>query len=131
MPSDITIRLAAITDETHIQEVNEEVFDYPEEVIAYINSRQIFLFEKAGDLVGFGIFSQCIPGRQDFDIGMLVVEKFRRQGYASQILRYLIEHCRKKDWRPGAGCYITNTPSRKSLEKVGFIAGYRLLEFAF
>jgi GNAT superfamily N-acetyltransferase len=131
MPSDITTRLAEVADETRIQEVNEEVFDYPEEVIAYINAHQIFLFEKAGDLVGFGIFSRCIPGRQDFDIGMLVVNKYRRQEFASQILRYLIEYCRKNNWRPGAGCYVTNLPSRRSLEKVGFIARYRLLEFAF
>jgi GNAT superfamily N-acetyltransferase len=131
MPENLTVRLAGPEDESTIQGVNEEVFDSPEEVTEYINSGQIFLFELGSDLVGFGIYSCCIPGRMDYDIGMLVVEKYRRQGYACQILRYLINFCLGNGWRVGAGCYILNTPSRRSLEKVGFIARYRLLEFIF
>lgn len=131
MQHNLTVRLAGPQDETTIQNVNEEVFDYPEEVTEYINSGQLFLFESGGDLVGFGIYSCCIPGRMDYDIGMLVVERYRRQGYACQILRYLTNFCLGKGWRVGAGCYILNTPSRRSLEKVGFNARYRLLEFTF
>jgi RimJ/RimL family protein N-acetyltransferase len=130
-PPDIQVRLAEPSDEARIQEINEEIFDHPDEVPAYINARQIFLFEKIGDLVGFGIFSRCIPNRPNFDIGMLVIKKYRRNGYACQILRYLINYCRQNGWQVGAGCHSDNLASRRALEKTGFFARYRLVEFSF
>jgi GNAT superfamily N-acetyltransferase len=128
---DIIVRFAGMEDEMKIVDVNEEVFDYDAEVHEYILGQKILLFEKGGELLGFGIFSQVIEGRPDFDIGMLVCKKFRRQGYGSLIIRTLVNYCRKKGWHPVAGCGIGNVGSRRCLENNGFAARYRLLTFSF
>jgi RimJ/RimL family protein N-acetyltransferase len=127
----ITIRRAVMADEARIIAVNEEVFDHPEEVSEYIQARQILLFEIGNRLVGFGIYSPVFPGRQDYDIGMLITPEYRKQGYGAFIIQYLINFCRQNGWNFSAGCDINNIGSRRCLEKAGFDARYRLLEFSF
>ncbi|MRS01998.1 N-acetyltransferase [bacterium] len=129
--ADVTARQATIDDEKHIIEINEEVFDHDHEVLEYINKKQLLIFEKEGIPVGFGIFSRVIEGRPDFDIGMLVEKGFRGQGLGQFIISYLAEYCISRGWRPVAGCAVENIASRRTLEKAGFIAGYRMLEFSF
>jgi GNAT superfamily N-acetyltransferase len=131
LPVDLTIRPAEIKDEAIIINVNEEIFESDDEVTEYIEKGQILLFEKGSDLVGFGIFARVIEDRAEFDIGMLVTKEYRRQGYGRRIIRYMADYCQQKGWRPICGCAIENVASRRTLEKAGFIAGYRLLEFAF
>jgi len=129
--SAITVRPAKIEDEKHIIEVNEEVFDHDDEVLEYINRKQLLIFEKGSTPVGFGIFSRVIEGRPDFDIGMLVEKDFRGQGIGQHIISTLADYCIKNGWRPIAGCAIENIASRRTLEKAGFVAGYRMLAFDF
>lgn len=128
---EITVRPATLEDERHIIKVNEEVFDHDHEVLEYINKQQLLIFEKEHTPVGFGIFSRVIEGRPDFDIGMLVEKDFRGQGVGQFIIGYLAAYCTKNGWRPIAGCAAENVGSRRTLEKAGFFAGYRLLEFSF
>ncbi len=130
-PSGITVRRADMADESQIIAVNEEVFDHPEEVGQYIQAQQIFLFEKENNLVGFGIYSPVICGREDYDIGMLITPEFRHKGYGTFIIQYLVNFCRQNGWNPNAGCAVENTASRKCLEKAGFVTRHRLLKFLF
>ncbi|MBK7453354.1 MAG: GNAT family N-acetyltransferase [Anaerolineales bacterium] len=130
IPGALTIRLAQAKDKQKIIGINEEIFERDEEVQDYIRKEQIFLFEKDKEIIGFGIFARVIEGRQEFDIGMLVDRKYRRQGYGEFITRYLVNHCQKNGWRAICGCAIENTGSRRCLENAGFISRYRLLEFA-
>ena len=130
-PPELTVRRAELADETQIIAVNEEVFDNPEEVGQYIRAQQIFLFEKEGNLVGFGIYSPVIRGRKDYDIGMLITPPYRKQGYGVEIIRYLVNFCRQNGWNPYAGCAAENIGSRKCLEKAGFITRHRLIKFLF
>jgi GNAT superfamily N-acetyltransferase len=129
--SDITARPATIEDESHIIEINEDVFDHDYEVLEYINKQQLLIFEIEHTPVGFGIFSRVIEGRLDFDIGMLVEKEYRHQGVGQYIISYLADFCIKNGWRPVAGCGVENIGSRRTLEKAGFIADYRMLEFYF
>ncbi len=128
---EISVRQATIADEKHIIEINEEVFDHDHEVLEYIHKKQLLIFEKEGTPVGFGIFSRVIEGRPDFDIGMLVEKGFRGQGLGQFIISYLADYCFSWGWRPVAGCAVDNIASRRTLEKAGFIADYRMLEFSF
>jgi len=129
--SSILVRPATSEDERHIIEINEEVFDHDYEVLEYVNKKQLLIFEKDQTTIGFGIFSRVIEGRQDFDIGMLVDKNFRGRGLGRLIISYLANYCAKNGWRPIAGCAVNNIGSRRCLEKAGFVAGYRLLEFDF
>jgi L-amino acid N-acyltransferase YncA len=128
---DISIRPATVKDEQLIVGMNEEVFEQEEEVKAYIENKQILLFEKEKEVLGFGIFARVIEGRPEFDIGVLVDRKYRGRGYGEYIIRYLVNYCRQNGWRAICGCAIENEGSRRSLEKAGFIGRYRLLEFVF
>lgn len=128
---ELRIRFAESEDEPHIAAINEEVFEHDDEIRAVIKNRSLLIFENAHDIVGFGIFQRIIPGRPEFDIGMLVDRKYRRQGYGSYIIRYLAEYCRRNGDRPICGCAIENVGSRRCLENAGYIARYRLLEFTF
>lgn len=128
---EITVRTAIAEDESHVIEVNEEVFDHDHEVLEYINKQQFLIFEKEHTPIGFGIYSRVIEGRPDFDIGMLVEKEYRHQGVGQYIISYLADFCIKNGWRPVAGCAVENIGSRRTLEKAGFTAGYRLLEFYF
>jgi GNAT superfamily N-acetyltransferase len=128
---DITIRFPAMEDKEVIKEINEDIFESEEEINYYIENKKMFLFEKGTEMAGFGVFSRVINGRPEFDIGMCVNKKFRRQGLGTYILKYLVGYCEKNGWRPIGGCAIENTASRRCLENAGFTADYRLLEFTF
>ncbi len=130
-PPGLVIRKGIPADEVAIITVNEHVFDHPSEVIQYIRSEQIILFEINNNLAGFGIFSPVYPGRPEHDIGMLVTPDFRNKGIGRIIVRHLIDYCEMNGWKPSAGCAIENTASRRCLEKSGFVATHRLLEFNF
>ena len=130
IPGALTVRLATARDTQKIIGINEEIFERDEEVREYIRKEQIFLFEKDKEIIGFGIFAWVVEGRQEFDIGMLVDRKYRRQGYGEFIIRYLVNHCQKNGWHAICGCAIENIGSRRCLENAGFISRYRLLEFA-
>jgi len=128
---DIVIRFAAQEDEQHIAAINEEIFDHEDEIREVIKKHNMFIFEHGSNIIGFGIFQQVIPGRPDYDIGMLVDRSYRRQGYGAYIIRYLVDYCKRHNYRPICGCAIENEASRRCLERVGYIARYRLLECTF
>lgn len=125
----VTTRLAEKADEAYIIEINEEIFDHPEEIAETIANKNMLLFEKGDTVIGFGIFQRTIAGRPEFDIGMLVNREFRRQGYGAYILRYLMNYCEEHGYRPTGGCAIENLASRRCLERVGYKAQYRMLAF--
>lgn len=131
IPFELSVRLASMKDEQQIIKINEEVFDHDDEVAEYIEKGQLLIFEHDKEVAGFGIFARVIEGRNDFDIGMLVDVKYRRRGLGEYIIRYLADYCEQQGWHPVCGCAIDNIGSRRSIEKAGFIAGYRLLEIIF
>lgn len=128
---DISVSIALPQDFKMIQSINEEVFETEEEINDYLKRKQILLFKKDEEIIGFGIFAPVIIGRDDYDIGMCVCKEYRRQGFGELIIRFLIEHCILNGWRPIAGCDIHNVASRKCLEKAGFIAHHRMLQINF
>lgn len=125
----VTIRFAEPDDAQQMAAVNEEVFDNEEEINEVIANHNLFIFEHERDLIGVGLFQRVIAGRPEFDIGMLVAPKYRRQGYGTAIIHYLADYCQQQGWRPICGCAIENTASRRCLEKAGYIGRYRMLEF--
>ena len=109
--------------------MNEELFESEEEITMVIRNKNMLLFEKNNTIIGCGIFQRVIQGRNEFDIGMLVDKKYRKQGYGTFIIQYLTEYCHSQGWRPTCGCDVKNSASRKCLEKAGYITKHRLLEF--
>lgn len=125
----VTIRFAEPHDAQQIAAVNEEVFDNEEEINEVIANHNLFIFEHERDLIGVGLFQRVIAGRPEFDIGMLVTPKYRRQGYGTAIIHYLADYCQQQGWHPICGCAIENVASRRCLENAGYFGRYRMLEF--
>jgi GNAT superfamily N-acetyltransferase len=55
------------------------------------------------------------------DIYMGIAESFRRKGLGAYLVQELKAVCRKEGTTPAARCNVTNLPSRKTLQKAGFI----------
>ncbi len=128
---ELKTRFADMNDFKHISQINEEVFEDNDEIKTTIANQSMIIFEYENETAGFGIFQRNIEERPEFDIGMLVDKKFRGRGYGKYIINFMAEHCINNGWRPTCGCTIENIASRKSLESAGFIAKYRMIEFAF
>jgi len=127
----IKIRLAEASDEMKIREIDDGLFEADEEMAPVIQNQNMFIFENESEIVGCGIFQRIIPGRPEFDIGMLVNPKYRRQGYGTYIISYLTQYCLNQGWRPACGCAIENIGSQQCLQKAGFIGRFRMIEFRF
>lgn len=125
----ISTRFAKTDDYEFIKEINEEVFESDEEIKETISNRNMILFLIKSEVIGFGIFQRTIPGYDSFDIGMLIVEKFRRKVFGSFIIQYMTDHCTQNGWRATCGCAINNLASRKTLEKAGYTTRHRMLLF--
>ena len=126
-----TTRIASTSDFDIIRNINEAVFENEEEIIDTIERENIRLFESNNHLIGFGIFQRIMPNRPEYDIGMLVIPEYRKQGWGTLIVQYLADDCIFNNFRPTCGCAIENWGSRKCLEKAGFTSEHRMLKFEF
>ncbi|MFN8540183.1 MAG: hypothetical protein U0232_22225 [Thermomicrobiales bacterium] len=64
-------------------------------------------------------------------IGMFVIERFRREGAGTATILCCKEECRRRGFRPIAGCWYYNHRSKRTLEQAGMFAGTRLLKVEF
>lgn len=130
MPHNFEARVAVSSDLPAILRINEpDILESPEEASDYITNGGLFVFEKADELVGFGLMTPIMQHRPEVDIGMLVAPRYRGQGYGAAFIQYLAEHVLALGEIPVCGCGINNHASRRSLENAGFITEHRLLEF--
>ena len=54
-------------------------------------------------------------GRSEYNIGMLVVKEYRRQGFATYILKFMAKFCLENNWISTAGCATENIGSMKTI----------------
>jgi len=127
----IAVRLATIKDVPFLNSFENEMLDDGEEIDPYIRNNSVYMFMKGDELVGCGYLFNIIPGRIHWDVGMWVNQPFRRKGYGTQIISYLMKYCFDNGFVPIAGCAEDNTASRLTLEKCGFVSGLCLINFQF
>ena len=79
-----------------------------------------WILELDGELAGKGgiLFHYNRPFG---DIYMEVIEPFRRRGLGSYLVQELKRSCYELGAVPGARCNPTNIPSRKTLQRAGFV----------
>ncbi len=80
LPEWVTPRRAARGDADAVAAINEGVFEKREEIDDYIAKNQIILFQGDDTLLGVAILARVIPGRPEFDVGMLTAVPYRRRG---------------------------------------------------
>ncbi|MBZ9622466.1 GNAT family N-acetyltransferase [Clostridium sp. FP2] len=125
----LSFRLAKTVDIATIKNKCEVAFEgYHEDLI---KNDQLFVLYEEDSLLGIGEFRISKSNGQFGDIGMIVAEEYRRKGVGTYIITKLKEHCYSKKLKPMAGCDITNTISKKTLEKSGFISNHRIIIVSF
>jgi GNAT superfamily N-acetyltransferase len=127
----IEVRLATIDDVPFLNSFDNEMLEEREEIDLYVMNNSVYMFLKEDELVGCGYLFNIIPGRVHWDVGMWVNQPFRRKGYGTQIISYLMKYCFDNGFVPTAGCAENNIASRLTLEKCGFISKLCLIHFQF
>lgn len=125
-----TERLATPEDIERVHEANHpEIFDNPAEIPVWIQNGWVTLFEVPDGLAGLGLCTPAGPHTLACDIGIRVCEPYQRRGLGAWIVQRLVVRARSLGLEPTAGCASDNTASRRMLERAGFVADHRLLQF--
>lgn len=98
---------------------------------ALIEEEQVFILVNENELIGVGECRISVSQAPYADLGMITGKKQRRQGIGTYILAKLKEHCYRHGAIPICSCAAENLPSRKTIEKAGFITQHRLLDIHF
>ena len=128
---DATFRQGNIDDAELIFTFNDEFFQSLDEIRQYAVSDGLFVLEKDGGAIGCGIGKRVVENRSDIDIGMLVANEHRRNGYGAHIISFLKNHYLEQALRPICGCSIENTGSQRALMNAGFISEHSLVEITY
>ena len=98
---------------------------------ALIEQEHVFILVNERELIGVGECRISASQPPYADLGMITNKKHRRQGIGSYILARLKEYCYGRAVEPICSCAAENLPSRKTIEKAGFITQHRLLDIQF
>lgn len=102
-----------------------------ENIQRQIEKNDVFVFYANNTLVGIGVIQLIYPGTNYYDLGAIVNENYRRNGYGSYIFKTLLEHCEKNNLIPVCSCSYDNISGKKALERAGFITKHRIIQFQF
>jgi GNAT superfamily N-acetyltransferase len=130
----ISMRLATTDDFNGLSEINsiaEGWDDFFYNLEEEIQKKEIFVFYSDKELLGAGTCKQTWQSKNYYDIGMVVSKKHRNKGIGTYIIIKLKEFCYSNNQIPVCGCWYPNYPSKKTLEKAGFIAKHRVIRFEF
>lgn len=122
---DVSFKLARSNDIDTIKTKCDPAFEgYYEDLI---KNNQLFVLYSGDILLGIGEFRIFKSNEHYGDIGMIVVEEYRKKGIGTYIITQLKEHCYRNNLKPMACCNIKNIGSKKVLEKCGFISNHRII----
>lgn len=96
-----------------------------------IKNNQLFVLYNRDAFLGIGEFRISKTHSQFADIGMIVVEEYRKKGIGTYIITKLKEHCYKNNVTAIASCDSTNIASKRTLEKSGLISEHRIIKIEF
>ena len=123
-------RLATLDDVDRVGEANHpEVFDDPGDTAVWVGNGWVTLFELPGGLAGFGLCTPTGPKTPACDVGIRVCAPYQRRGLGAWIVQRMAARAKSQGLVPTAGCAIDNAVSRRTLERTGFVADHRLLQF--
>jgi len=120
--------LAQPADSAFIKASADDFFD---EVESAIEKEQIYIMTKDQTCVGFGVLVKSELQPTWASIGMYTRPEFRNQGIGRNIIRYLINECRRQQRQAIAGCWYYNHLSKKTLESAGMYTQTRLLKISY
>ena len=96
-----------------------------------IENGEVFLLLNDEDILGIGECRISETQKPYADIGMVTNNRYRREGIGVFLLAQLKDYCYSQQVKPICSCAFDNMASRKTIEKAGFIAQYRILDIQF
>ncbi|MBN1180873.1 MAG: GNAT family N-acetyltransferase [Bacteroidales bacterium] len=129
LKKDLSFRYAGTPDLPFLQQQNDEVFEPKSLLKEFVERKGIIILEQDDQIAGCGFLTRVVEDYPFYDLGVWVDPAFRRQGYAVQIILYMMQICRDNGWLTICGCDAANTASQGMLSKIGFISHYKLIEF--
>ncbi len=91
----------------------------------------LHVLEKDGEILGTGEFRERKAWVPFADVGVIVNQKYRRQGVGTYLLALLKQKAGRQGLKPICSCDAGNLASRKAVENAGFIARHRVVRFSF
>ncbi len=93
-----------------------------------IDRGQVFILVNENELIGIGECRISVSQAPYADLGMITDKRQRLRGIGVYILAKLKQYCYERGATPICSCAADNLPSRKTIEKAGFITQHRLLD---
>jgi len=134
VPSGIELTVADVENDEDIEilKLGEDFFDKEiEKLRGGADYLKIYVARKGGEAVGFGIIEYGKVIEDIASIGMYVIERHRKQGFGTAILRELRQIAEIKGKRVFSGCWYYNHNSKKTIESAGGYSKTRLMRFYF
>ncbi|OUS07991.1 hypothetical protein A9Q96_04675 [Rhodobacterales bacterium 52_120_T64] len=127
----LVFKRSTLADLSAIWEMNDNFFSSFEEISDLNGLGSLWILEVQNEVVGCGVSTRVIEGRNAIDLGMLISPKWRRRGYGSILMSKLSSHMVESGLRPICGCAEHNIASRMTLQKAGFVTEHRLVHCEF
>lgn len=86
-----------------------------------LESNTAFYYAKSDALISFGALEPLKLSDRRFCISMVVNESFRRMGYGSETVKFLVAYLESQGQEANARCYVHNEASRKTLIGSGLV----------
>lgn len=87
-----------------------------------------FYFLQGNEMISFGALEPLRLNKNRYCISMIVNERYRQQGYGTEIVKYLISYLQKNNLECNARCYVLNEPSKRTLLKSGLKISNKLFK---
>ncbi|PHR91642.1 MAG: GNAT family N-acetyltransferase [Robiginitomaculum sp.] len=97
----------------------------------HIAKQQLFGVWKDGSLIATGECRISETQKPYADVGMMVTEKHRGQGLATDILRSLRHMCKARGLQAICSTEVENVAAQKAITNAGFVSEHRILEIGF
>lgn len=130
----ITVEKAQLSDVESIKEFYktqvgfEDTFGYTENLI---NRQELYLAKNNKEFIGTGECRLSETQPNIADVGVAVHTDHRRKGYASQILRLLVNETKSTNRKPICSTTVDNIASQKAIENAGFYCSNIIFEIHF
>ena len=124
------ISAAIPTDVEPLWEINEDFFESQGEIATLASKEKLWTVRVDGEIAGCGVSNRFTEDSDAVDIGMMVAPNFRRRGLGTYIVSEIADKAEQCGLRPICGCGASNTASKATLEKAGFVSEHQLISFA-
>jgi GNAT superfamily N-acetyltransferase len=122
------LKVATNEDEGLIREQSADLFG---DVGQRITRGELFVTERAGVRVGYGVLAKSLFQRGVAGVGMFTHEAFRGTGVGAATIGLLLDECARRELRAVAGCWYHNHASKRTLERAGMVTRTRLLKVEY